>query len=87
MSSPFKRQPHKMAKHTQTIRQLLPVNCLSVTIFWGWHLKGKRYDSPISYCSKILKLKDRNQLSKYIQTVTKTLTYKSIINTSTYVMF
>ena len=26
----FKRQPHKMVKHTQTIRWLLPTNCLSV---------------------------------------------------------
>ena len=24
----FKRQLHKMAKHTQTIRRLLPTNCL-----------------------------------------------------------
>ena len=28
--NPFKRQPHKMFKHTQTIRRLLPTNCLSV---------------------------------------------------------
>ena len=27
---PFKRQPHKMVKPTQTIRRLLPTNCLSV---------------------------------------------------------
>ena len=27
---PFKRQSHKMVKHTQTIRRVLPVNCLSV---------------------------------------------------------
>ena len=27
---PLKRQPHKMVKHTQTIRWLLPTNCLSV---------------------------------------------------------
>ena len=27
---PFKCQPHKMVKHTQTIRCLLPANCLSV---------------------------------------------------------
>ena len=26
----FKRQPHKMVKHTQTIRRLLPTNRLSV---------------------------------------------------------
>ena len=28
--NPLKRQPHKMVKHTQTIRRLLPTNCLSV---------------------------------------------------------
>ena len=27
---PFKRQPYKVVKHTQTIRRLLPTNCLSV---------------------------------------------------------
>ena len=27
---PFKCQPHKMVKHIQTIRWLLPTNCLSV---------------------------------------------------------
>ena len=27
---PFKRQSHKMVKHTQTIRRLLPTNCLIV---------------------------------------------------------
>ena len=26
----FKRQPHKMVKHTQTIRWQQPANCLSV---------------------------------------------------------
>ena len=26
----LKRHPHKMVKHTQTIRRLLPTNCLSV---------------------------------------------------------
>ena len=30
MCWPFKHQPHKMVKHTQTIRRLLPTNCLSV---------------------------------------------------------
>ena len=38
---PFKRQPHKMVKHTQTIRQLLPTNVLSVSdSFVGLVLKG-----------------------------------------------
>ena len=27
---PFKRQPHKRVRHTQTIRRLLPTNFLSV---------------------------------------------------------
>ena len=27
---PFKSQPHRMVKHTQTICRLLPTNCLSV---------------------------------------------------------
>ena len=38
---PFKRQPHKMVKHTQTIRRLLPKKCLSVfDRFMGLALKG-----------------------------------------------
>ena len=28
---PYKRQPHKMVKHTQTIRRQNPTNCLSVS--------------------------------------------------------
>ena len=28
--NPLKRHPHKMVKHTQIIRWLLPTNCLSV---------------------------------------------------------
>ena len=37
----FKLQPPKMAKHTQTIRQLLLTNCLSVfDHFMAWRLKG-----------------------------------------------
>ena len=27
---PFERLPHKMVRHTQTIRRVLPKNCLSV---------------------------------------------------------
>ena len=30
-----------MIKHTQTIRGLLPTNCLSVTILWSWHFKSE----------------------------------------------
>ena len=38
---PFKRQTHKMVKHTQTIRRLLPTNCLSVfDYFVGLALEG-----------------------------------------------
>ena len=37
----FKHQPHKMVKHTQTIRRLLPTNCLNVfDHFVGLALKG-----------------------------------------------
>ena len=37
----FKHQPHKMVKHTQTNRLLLPTNCLSVSDhFVGLALKG-----------------------------------------------
>ena len=40
-TSPDKCQPHKMAKHTQTIRWLLPANCLSMFHqFVGLALKG-----------------------------------------------
>ena len=40
---PFKRQPHKMVKHTQIIRQLLRTNSLSVfDHFVGLALKGLR---------------------------------------------
>ena len=36
-----KRQPHKMVKQTQTVRRLLPTNCLSVfDHFVGLALKG-----------------------------------------------
>ena len=37
----FKRQPHRMVKHTQTIRRLTAnelFKCL--TILWEWRLKG-----------------------------------------------
>ena len=40
-SEPFKRQSHKIVKHTQTIRQQFAnelFECL--TIFWNWRLKG-----------------------------------------------
>ena len=37
----LKRQLHKMVKHTQTIRQFLPKNCLSVFDHYvGLALKG-----------------------------------------------
>ena len=40
---PFKRQLHEMVKHTQTISQLLPTNCLSVLgNFVKLTLKGLR---------------------------------------------
>ena len=38
---PFKRQTHKMVKHTQTILRLLSTNCLSVfDHFVGLAFKG-----------------------------------------------
>ena len=41
LNETFKRQPHKMAKHTQTIRQQQPTNFLSVfDHFVGFALKG-----------------------------------------------
>ena len=41
----FKRQPHKLVKHTQTICRLLPTNCLSVfDHFVGLPLKGLNDD-------------------------------------------
>ena len=37
---PFKGQPYKMVKNSQTILWQQPTNCLSVlTILWGWRLK------------------------------------------------
>ena len=40
-SEPFKRQSHKMVKHTQTIHRQQPTNCLSVfDHFVGLALKG-----------------------------------------------
>ena len=41
VNQPFKRQPHRTAKHSQTISRLLPANCLSVfDHFVGLALKG-----------------------------------------------
>ena len=40
-SEPFKRQPYEMVKHTQTIRRLLPTNCLNAfDHFVGLMFKG-----------------------------------------------
>ena len=48
---PFKRRPHKIVKHTQTIRWLLPTNCLSIFYhFVGLALKGLRDVSHFSPC-------------------------------------
>ena len=44
------RQPHKMVKHTQTIRRQQPANCLSVFVhFVGLALKGlsRRVNNPM----------------------------------------
>ena len=48
LRQPFERQPHKMVKHTQTNRRLLPANCLSVfDQFVGLALKGLTHFRPI----------------------------------------
>ena len=40
----FKCQPHKMVKHTQTIRWQIPTNCLSVfDHFVGLAIKGLKH--------------------------------------------
>ena len=58
-TSPFKRQPHKMVKHTQTIRQMLPTSFLSLfDHFVGLALKWlneKKIDLHV-YASKSKKL-------------------------------
>ena len=44
--SPFKRQPHTMVKHTQTIRWQQPTHCLSVFDHFLWlALKGLKYNA------------------------------------------
>ena len=49
----FKRQPHKMVKHTQTIRRILPMKCLSVfNHFVGLALKEL---TGWAYCSYLKK--------------------------------
>ena len=45
-TEPFKRQPYKIVKHTQTIRRLLPTNCSSVSDhFVGLAFKGLRLET------------------------------------------
>ena len=45
---PFRDQPLKTVKHTQTIRRLLPTNCLSVfDHFVGLALKGLSQCPPL----------------------------------------
>ena len=47
----FQRQPHKMVKHTQTIRRLFPMKCLSVfDHFVGLALKGLNNSYLILSC-------------------------------------
>ena len=48
MTEPLKRRTHKMVKHTQTIGQLLPTNCLSeFDNFVGLALKGLTQYFPV----------------------------------------
>ena len=47
------RQAHKMVKHTQTIRRLLPTNCLSVFDHFVWlALKGLMSERILVIASK-----------------------------------
>ena len=49
-SKPFKRQPHKMVKHIQTIRRQRPTNYLSVfEHFVGWRLRVNIFFPISSY--------------------------------------
>ena len=49
---PFKHEPHKMVKHPQTIRWLLPTNCLGVfNHFGGLALKGLKWAHLEKYMS------------------------------------
>ena len=51
----FKLQPHKMIKHTQVIRRLLPTNCLNVfDHFVGLILEAKFGDDPKHVESKVV---------------------------------
>ena len=45
--NPLSANPHKIVKHTQTIRRLLPTNCLSVfDHFVGFALTGLKAVNP-----------------------------------------
>ena len=58
---PFKRQPHKMVKHTQTIRRQQPTNCLSVfDHFMRLALKGFKFDALVDALNKKKKLTARS---------------------------
>ena len=65
---PFKHKPHKIVKHTQTIRRLLPTNCLSVLDhFVGLALKGLKEQlfatkEPLIYNELILLLEEKLML-------------------------
>ena len=52
----FKRQPHKMVKDTQTVRRLLPTNCLSVfDYFVGLAFKGLTAVSFVLQYHRVIK--------------------------------
>ena len=56
MIEPFKRQPHKMVKHTQTICWQELTNCLSVfEHFEGLALKELKYISKLHLKTKFVK--------------------------------
>ena len=68
---PFKREPHKMVKHCQTIRWFLPKNCLSVVDhFLGLVLKRvKLYKIWDRITKETVSLLKSFAFSKYIKKI------------------
>ena len=61
----FKREPHKMVKHTQTIRWLFPRTCLSVLDhFVDFALKGLKYSLLNSFTSQDREITDIAELTE-----------------------
>ena len=67
-------QPHKLVKHTQTIRRVLPTNCLSVfDDFVGLVLKGLITILPD--LRRLLPVQTKNQLGRFLPTKTSSLPF------------